>query len=83
MMCACDEDIGRKFLAHQLGRGVELHTQQRVPVTAGFQPNVCEGCRGLPLTPHPKAAIHGRTSKIQRYYWRELAFETMKRFDVA
>jgi hypothetical protein len=81
MMCACDESVGRKFLAHQLGFGVELDTQRRVPVMARFQPKLCEECRGLPLTPHPAAASHGRTSKILRYYWREFAFETMQRFD--
>jgi hypothetical protein len=48
-------------------------------VTAGFVTNVCEACRGLPLTPYPKAAIFGQTSKIRRYYWREIAFERMKR----
>ncbi len=26
------------------------------------------------------AAIPGRTSKIQRYYWREIQFQTLKRF---
>jgi hypothetical protein len=82
MMCACDESIGRKFLARQLEFGVELDTKRAVPVTAGFQPKVCEECRGLPLTPHPMAASPGRTSKIARYYWRELRFEAMKRFDV-
>ena len=82
MMCACDESVGRKFLVHQLEFGVELDTKRQVPVTAGFQQKVCEECRGLPLTPHPKSASPGRTSKIARYYWRELAFETMKRFDV-
>lgn len=82
MMCACDESVGRKFLALQLEFGVELDTKRQVRVTAGFQPKVCEECRGLPLTPHPKSASPGRTSKIARYYWRELAFETLKRFDV-
>jgi len=82
MMCVCDESVGRKFLVHQLEFGVELDTKRQVPVTAGFQQKVCEECRGLPLTPHPKSASPGRTSKIARYYWRELAFETMKRFDV-
>jgi len=82
MMCACDESVGRKFLALQLEFGVELDTKRQVPVTAGFQPKVCEECRGLPLTPHPKSASPGRTSKIARYYWRELALETLKRFDV-
>ncbi len=82
MMCACDESVGRKFLAQQLEFGVELDTKRQVLVTAGFQQKVCEECRGLRLTPHPKSASTGRTSKIARYYWRELAFETMKRFDV-
>jgi hypothetical protein len=39
MMCACDETVGRKFLAHQLNHGVELDTQREVPVTAGFKPS--------------------------------------------
>ena len=43
MMCACDEAFGRRFLSHQLSEGVELETQARVPVTAGFQPAICNG----------------------------------------
>ena len=78
MMCACDEVIGRKFLAHQLMEGSELDTHRRVPVTAGFQPKICRECRGLPPEAHPVAAIHGRTSKLKRYYWRELAFREME-----
>jgi len=74
MMCACDETFGRRFLAHQLREGCELDTQLRVPVTDGFQPAICSECRGLPADPAPAAAIHGRTSKIKRYYWRELFF---------
>jgi hypothetical protein len=71
-MCACDEEFGRRFLPHQLGRGVDFSSQQRIPVTISFQPQICRECRGLQAEPHPKAAIHGRTSKIKRYYWREL-----------
>lgn len=78
MMCACDEAIGRKFLPHQLTEGSELETHTRVPVTAGFQPRICRECRGLPSEAHPVAAIHGRTSKLKRYYWRELAFREME-----
>lgn len=73
-MCACDEPFGQRFLAHQLTEGCELETQLRVPVTIGFQANICNGCRGLPLEPAPAAAIPGRTSKIKRFYWRELFF---------
>jgi hypothetical protein len=80
MMCACDEKIGRKFLPHQLYHGRELETRQEVPVTIGFQPAVCRECRGLPLIPHPVGEIYGRTSKIQRYYWRELSFKGKERF---
>lgn len=73
-MCACDEPFGQRFLAHQLSEGCELETQMRIPVTIGFQPNICNGCRGVPLEPAPAAAIPGRTSKIKRFYWRELFF---------
>lgn len=81
MMCACDERIGRRFLPHQLEHGTELETQRRVPVSLGFQSSICRECRGLPAESHPVAAIHGRTSKIKRYYWRELAFRRMELFE--
>jgi VRR-NUC domain len=80
MMCACDESFGRRFLAHQLSEGCELDTQERLPVTHGFQPGLCNGCRGLPRVPAPGAAIHGRTSKIRRFYWRELFFRETEAF---
>ena len=79
MMCMCDEPFGRRFLPHQLGSGTVLDSQERVPVTAGFQPNICQECRGLPVEAAPVAAIHGRTTKIRRYYWREIFFETTRR----
>lgn len=46
----------------------------------GFQKDVCNTCRGLPEKAHPKAEIYGRSSKIHRYYWREIFFETTQRF---
>ncbi|MBL8552196.1 MAG: VRR-NUC domain-containing protein [Hyphomonadaceae bacterium] len=79
MMCACDESRGNRFLAHQLDAGVELETQRRVPVTQGFQPKTCPECRGLPPVNASKAETYGSTSKIQRYYWRELFFMTEER----
>lgn len=79
MMCACDERIGQRFFSHQLTFGIELETQQRVPVTLRFQKDICNTCRGLPEEAHPKAAF-GLTSKIRRYYWREILFETTERF---
>ncbi len=66
MMCACDEAFGRRFLALQLNGGCELDTQERVPVTHGFQVGICSECRGLPADPAPAAALPGRTSKIKR-----------------
>jgi len=80
MMCACDREIGERFLAHQLRRGCVLETQERVPVTLGFVEGVCRECRGLPSEAHPKASIPGRTRKIQRDDWREIHFETLRRF---
>ena len=74
MMCACDERHGRQFLPHQLHEGVDYETKERIPVTLGFQTSICRECRGLPLIPAPKAAIYGHTSKIKRFYWRELHF---------
>ncbi len=69
-----------RFLPHQLRHATELGTQQRIAVTGGFQPAVCRECRGLPPEAHPVAPIPGRTSKIKRYYWRELAFREMELF---
>ena len=80
LMCACDEPFARRFLPHQLAFATELSTQKRIPVTAGFQPSVCRECRGLPAIAYPKAPMHGATSKIRRYYWRELFMETTTRF---
>ena len=80
MMCACDESNGRRFLRHQLDQGTEFETQQRIPVTGGFQSAICRECRGLPPEAHPVASIPGRTSKVRRYYWRELAFRKMELF---
>ncbi len=80
MMCLCDRDIGERFLSHQLREGSVLETQERVPVTLGFVDDVCRECRGLPPEAHPRAEIHGQTTKIRRYYWREIRFEVFRRF---
>lgn len=83
MMCACDRERGTRFLPHQLSHGTELATQQRVAVTHGFLPEVCRECRGLPAIPAPTAAGYGRTSKIKRFYWRELQFREFELLDAA
>src|SRR5205807_1431077 len=80
MMCACDEEFGRRFLPHQLREGRVLESQERVPVTLGFQTRICNHCRGLPEQAHPMAPRHRGKSKIARYYWRELWFEKTLRF---
>ena len=80
IMCACEEEFARRFLPHQLNKGTELKTQRRVPVTLGFQKDICNTCRSLPEEAHPKAELYGRASKIYRYYWREIFFETTQRF---
>jgi hypothetical protein len=80
MMCSCEEEFARRFLVHQIREGTELETQRRIPVTLGFQARVCNACRGLPEEAHPRAQTYGRTSKVVRYYWREIWFETTRRF---
>jgi VRR-NUC domain len=80
-MCACEERFARKHLPHQLSTGTRLATRERVPVDLGFQPAACRPCRGLPEPATPAAAIHGRTSKVRRYYWREILIESSTRFE--
>lgn len=80
MMCECEKFIGEKFLSHQLNTGIILETKERVKVTLGFVKSICPECRGeIPINA-PIAKIHDRTSKIQRYYWREIFFETCKQY---
>jgi hypothetical protein len=68
------------FFSHQLNYGTELKTQQRVPVTITFQENTCNACRGKPEEAHRTAEIYGMSSKVIRYYWREIFFETTQCF---
>lgn len=80
MMCDCEKEFALRFLPHQLEQGTELNTGRRIPVTLGFQKGICNKCQGLPEKAYPKAAIYARTSKIHRYYWREIQFGTIRRF---
>lgn len=80
MMCECEKKFALRFLPHQLKQGTELDTGFRIPVTLGFQKNICNTCRGKPEEAHPKAQLYGRTSKILRYYWREIHCETIRQF---
>ena len=80
MMCACDEEFGTQFLPHQLASGTELSTRNKVRVTAGFIPNICNSCRGHREDPHPKAKSRWSGSLIERYYWREIQVQTIRRY---
>ncbi len=80
MMCACEESFARRFLPHQIGRATEIESRRHVPVTHGFVPGTCNSCRGLPPQASPTKGHYGRTSKVYRFYWREIAFETIERF---
>lgn len=79
-MCDCDEERGKIFLPHQLSKGKEFESQEPISVTIGFQPRVCDECRGIPIKANPVASGYGRTSKIVRYYWRELFFREAELF---
>jgi len=79
-MCSCDKAFGELFLKHQLSFGCYLTTQDRIKVTHGFQDAICPECRGLIPIAAPKKGMHGRTSKIMRYYWREIFYETHWKF---
>lgn len=79
-MCLCEQEFACRYLPHQINHGTELETQQRIKVTVGFQPDICDACRGIPNTAYPVAKIYGRTSKLVRYYWREISFETIPKF---
>ncbi|MGB6228958.1 MAG: VRR-NUC domain-containing protein [Litorimonas sp.] len=66
--------MGERFLSHQLQSSTWDKTGDEYLVTGGFQPNICSECRGLPADNFPKAETYGNSSKVKRYYWRELHF---------
>lgn len=80
MMCACEEQFALQFLPHQIREGSELETGKRVSITGGFIKGICNACREIPEIAFPKAEIYGCTSKVKRYYWREIQCETIRRF---
>ena len=80
MMCGCEKEHGERFLQHQLSHGCVLENQERVTVTLGFQDSVCPECRNEIPIHAPKASMPGATSKVSRYYWREIQLETTRRF---
>lgn len=80
MMCHCEKEFALRFLPHQIDQAPEYETGKTFPVTLGFQNNICNSCRGFPEETNPVAEIYGRSSKIRRYYWREIYFETTIRY---
>lgn len=80
MICSCEEDFAKECLPHQISATRDLQTRERVPVTLGFQPLICNACRGLPEEACPRKPMHGSMSKVRRYYWREIQKSTIERF---
>jgi hypothetical protein len=81
MMCGCDEEFGITCLPHQITQSQSHGMTARIPITLGIVANVCNTCRGLPEEPHPAAESYGRSSKVSRFYWRELRKESLAMFD--
>jgi len=61
-------------------QGTDSYSAARVAVTHPLTPNACDACRGLQSKPFPRAERRGATTKIHRYYWRELWTEAHLRF---
>ena len=60
---------------------ITIKTKEEIAVSIGFQPTICRECRGLPVESFPCASMRGQTSKIKRYYWRELFWRKMELLD--
>jgi hypothetical protein len=80
MMCECDKDFAYRYLSHQISETTDGETFKRIKVTEEFQKDICNKCRNLPETPFPENPGYGSASKIKRYYWREIYFETTIRY---
>jgi VRR-NUC domain len=80
LTCACDGPLATRVLPHQALHGVDDYSGARVEVTHPLTLGICDDCRGLPPQAHPRAAIRGATSKLRRYYWREIWVDTHLHF---
>jgi VRR-NUC domain len=67
-------------MPYAAARGRDGYSGAEVMVTHPLTPNICDECRGVPPIAYPKAALRGATSKLRRYYWREIWTETHLRF---
>ena len=79
MLCACEEEFGRAYFPKEELRLTQTEEGETVPVTDGYQPSMCNTCRGLPDQPAPRGDRRD-TSSVRRYYWREVERETIRRF---
>jgi len=79
-MCSCEEEFARRFLPHQISYTKKISSHERIPITLGFRRAICHACRGVREPACPKSDRPGSSSKIRRYYWREIAFATIRRF---
>src|SRR2546423_13547553 len=80
LTCSCDTLLATRVLPHQAMQGTDSYSAARVAVTHPLTPNACDACRGLQSKPFPRAERRGATTKIHRYYWRELWTEAHLRF---
>ncbi len=80
MMCGCEQEFANRYLSHQITYATEINTRRQIIVTLGFQKDICDKCRGLPEKAYPRKGTYGSTSKVTRYYWREISFTFIPRF---
>lgn len=80
LTCSCDAVLATRVLPHQALTGTDSYSAARVTVTHPLTPSVCDDCRSLPPKAFPRSEQRGATTKIHRYYWRELWTESHLRF---
>lgn len=80
MFCECERDVSTLLGEKPLTLVREFRTQDGVRVDLEFVAAACPACRGKAQPPYPLAEIHGRTGKVERYYWREIELATVRRF---
>jgi len=78
--CACDEDFAERFISHQIDFATDPDSGLKVR-SRGFQPGLCNECRGLEAVPAPRSDGYRSGGKVQRYYWREIYMGTTVRLD--
>lgn len=72
-MCECDQEFARRLPHQANSTRPDGSSPARIPVTHGFLPTLCPTCRGEKETAFPTADGYGSPSRLERYYWREIA----------